>query len=173
LSDRSQYTVANKMSSSFSKLNYGVPQGSVLGPLLFLIYINDIGNIPNLPSKPILFADDANLFVKSQSIENLQIVSQEAVSKIAVWILSNRLTLNIGKTNYIIFSPRSKNASTTDLHLTINSIAIPQVNYTKFLGVFIDSKLDWTHHISELCISLRKFVGIFFIKSASLLLQMC
>src|SRR6267154_1569097 len=90
LTSRSQYTMVNGFASSLLPLTHGGPQGSVLGPLLFLIYINDIGFIPNLNVKPKLFADDTNMFIRSQNLLDLQIKCQTAINKIYEWVLANR-----------------------------------------------------------------------------------
>src|SRR3989442_11797374 len=80
----------------------------VLGPLLFLIYINDIGNIPNLPAYPKIFADDTNIFINVSSLIKLNRDCQDAIDRISDWMLANRLTVNYEKTNYMIFSPNKQ-----------------------------------------------------------------
>ena len=95
---RSQFTSINGVASSSALIDYGVPQGSVLGPLLFLLFINDIGNIPGLNEKPKLFADDTNIFVKNSTIPDLEMKCGCTIKAISQWILSNRLTVNADKT---------------------------------------------------------------------------
>src|SRR5437867_8597041 len=104
LPNRSQYVILNNAQSTMLSVDYGVPQGSVLGPLLFLLYINDIGNIPNLPAYPKIFADDTNIFINASNLIELNRNCQEAIDRISDWMLANRLTVNYEKTNYMIFS---------------------------------------------------------------------
>ncbi len=162
LEGRSQYTCINGCSSSQNVIDYGVPQGSVLGPLLFLIFINDIGFLPNLASKPKLFADDTNLFVCSPTLKDLQTKCQNSIDEIADWLLANKLTVNYDKTCYMLFTPPSLTNSCTELDLHINKQKINKVSSTKYLGVIIDENLDWKQHISGLCLELRKLTGIFY-----------
>ena len=162
LSGRSQVTMINGVSSSPHVITYGVPQGSVLGPLLFLIYINDLGFIPGLNVKPKLFADDTNLFIHSDNIPDLKTKSQTAINTIYKWLLANKLNLNIDKTFYMIFSPSNSNVSIPNLDLQINNLSINKVSHCKFLGVIIDEKLSWVPHIEDLCLCLRRYVGIFY-----------
>jgi len=162
LTSRSQYTMVNGFASSLLPLTHGVPQGSVLGPLLFLIYINDIGFIPNLNVKPKLFADDTNMFIRSQNLLDLQIKCQTAINKIYEWVLANRLTLNSDKTYYMIFSPTHAILPNSTLHLFLNNQPLNQVTSARYLGVTIDNNLDWKCHIQELCLCLRRYVGIFY-----------
>ena len=108
LSNRSQYVILNNAQSTMLSVDYGVPQGSVLGPLLFLIYINDIGNIPNLPAYPKIFADDTNIFINASNLIKLNRDCQDAIDRISDWMLANRLTVNYEKTNYMIFSPNKQ-----------------------------------------------------------------
>ena len=117
LSDRNQYTVVNGCKSALKQIVYGVLQGSVLGPLLFLIYINDIGLIPNLSSKPKLFADDTNVFIYSRDLEDLNIKCQSTIEKIADWINANKFSINCDKTCYIIVT--SIRNTSRALHLNL------------------------------------------------------
>ena len=132
ISDRSQFTIVNGEASAVSLIQYGVPQGSVLGPLLFLLYINDIGYIQGLNYKPKLFADDTNLFVHSKTISELQDKAQEAINLISTWMLANRLTVNVDKTCYMIFMPSFKNNILPNFNLTLNASLIKKVKSCKF-----------------------------------------
>jgi len=164
LSNRKQFVSLNDIQSPLSDINYGVPQGSVLGPLLFLIFINDIGKIPNLEAKPKIFADDTNMFIHGKDLPKLTELCQISIDKIFYWLTSNRLSINYDKTYYMLFSP-SKNENilpSPELSLTINNYNIKKVASTKFLGIIIDENLDWKIHLQDLCLSLRKFVGVFY-----------
>ena len=102
LHNRSQYVVYNGLQSAKFGIKCGIPQGSVLGPILFLIYINDITNVSRL-LQLLLFADDTNIFFEHRDIKALiETVNSELV-KLADWFSANRLSLNVSKTNFIIF----------------------------------------------------------------------
>src|SRR2546425_9570593 len=153
--------------SEFKQYNYGIPQGSVLGPLLFLLYINDLGNISGLPEKPRLFADDTNAFVFSRSIPELNKNCQSMLDKIFDWTLANRLNLNFDKSCYMLFIP-SSSFTNADLQLTLNGKMLARVKSTKYLGIFTDEKLNWITHIEDLCLQLRKYIVIFYKLSSKL-----
>src|SRR5437867_11982760 len=140
LTNRMQYVNVNGHRSSSDHITYGVPQGSVLGPLLFLIFINDIGflNLSNL--KPKLFADDTNAFVHSLSLTDLAAKSQNAMDNLAEWITANKLSINYDKTCYIVFSPKHSRSDDLNLNLTLNQLSIKRVPSSTYLGVIIDVK---------------------------------
>ena len=162
LTNRSQYTCVNGYNSTCMNIEYGVPQGSVLGPLLFLIFINDIGFLTNLNYKPKLFADDTNIFVNSPTLPDLQMKCQNSIDIISKWIVANRLTINLDKTCYMIFSPSQNSIGHPDLDLYLTNCKIKKVTSTKYLGITIDENLNWKEHINNLCLELRKFIGIFY-----------
>ncbi len=144
LKDRTQYVSFGSSSSSLSKIKCGVPQGSILGPLLFMLYINDLCNVSKF-LKFVLFADDTNLFTSGRDIESLCEVVNVELAKINLWFKLNKLSLNISKTNFIIFSNVSLHHKS--IGINIEGVNIVRVFETKFLGVIIDHKLNWKDHI--------------------------
>ena len=102
LTDRKQYVFYNGVSSDVKDISCGVPQGSVLGPLLFLLYINDLPNISE-KLKFYLFADDTNIYYESNNLRDLEIIVNEELKQLSLWLNLNRLALNISKTNFVIF----------------------------------------------------------------------
>ena len=107
LTKRQQIVKCNNVLSKPNTIRCGVPHGSVLGPLLFLIYINDIHKSSYL-FHYILFADDTNLFFKHKNVNQLLQIANEEISKVSDWLCSNKLTLNTSKTTFIIFKTKGK-----------------------------------------------------------------
>ena len=158
LTNRNQYVIADDHSSGMRLITCGVPQGSVLGPVLFLLYINDICNVSNL-LKFVLFADDTNIFCSSTSLHDLQYTINRELDKLFVWFSVNRLSLNLGKTNYMLFRSRQPD---NELALKINNVVLPRVAATKLLGIIIDDKLSWKPHIQSVKSKLSSVLSIMY-----------
>ena len=136
LTNREQLVSINDTLSSKLPVKCGVPQGSVLGPILFLLYINDIANSYNSRSKCFLFADDTSLFSSAKNIHELETTLNEDLCNIQEWLLCNKLSLNVSKSNCVIFCTRQKNL-TKSLTLKINNEIIQEKSYTKYLGILL------------------------------------
>ena len=146
--------------SSRHEIKYGVPQGSVLGPLLFLIYINDIQNANNTALLN-LFADDTSLFVFDKDVNNLFITCNNVLESINKWFTANKLNLSLDKCVYTYFHRKNKNL-TISQKLYINGMEIQRVETSKYLGIFIDENLTWHEHIQYIISKLLKFCSIFY-----------
>ena len=161
LSNRKQYTNIDSCSSSLGTITCGVPQGSLLGPLLFSLYINDICNASSVLSF-ILFADDTNIFYSSNNtnIQTIVNVLNVELNKVSMWLQANRLSLNLKKCTFMVFSNSKKKLNMSSCQVKINNEPIMQVSHTKFLGVYIDECLTWKFHIKELENKISKNIGI-------------
>ena len=164
LTDRTQYVEINQAKSSMASIETGVPQGSILGPLLFLIYMNDIPSTSDF-FKFILYADDTSLFnsinisLKLNVIKpNLDIINRE-IDKIYDWLAVNMLSLNVKKTKYMIFHHRNAKLP-SNISLKINSIEIERVDNFNFLGLTINEHMSWKPHIDKIANKISKFNGI-------------
>ena len=132
--------------SKLHQVGYGTPQGSCLGPLIFLIFTNDL-YLNLLHTNSILFADDTMLYYSHRKLSYAKWCIEEDLKILEDWFNTNKLTLNLSKTVAILFS-RSKN--TTKLELKVGTLHIPQVKETKFLGVWLDDRLTWNKHLNVL-----------------------
>ena len=170
LTDRKQKTVVHSYSSDETKVELGVPQGSILGPLLFILYINDISNITDLANF-YLFADDTAIVIRAPNLTELQAKLHWLLPLVATWFQCNRLSLNTTKTFYQIFS----RTPTNDLRVVINNTKIERKSTVKYLGILIDDNLKWDSHINNVSKILSRNLGVisrakFFLSSNYLLL---
>jgi len=155
LANRQQYVVMDGVSSSRSEIQCGVPQGSILGPLLFLIYINDLCSVSTL-LKGVMFADDTNFFLTGDDSGLMEVQLNRELNLISSWLRSNLLTLNLEKTVYVMFTRRKIRPINISLYGTL----INQVMDIKFLGIIIAHSLKWNLHISAVCSKMAKNIGI-------------
>ena len=157
LCNRQRYTVINNVYSCFTRVPCGVPQGSTLVPLLFLLYVNDISCV--LPGENIkLFADDTNLFISGVDVNTLNQKCNYCIDTLNQWLIVNRLHVNVDKTNIMIFSKTKAN----DICVKINDLTVTKVQYGRYLGIYLDDTLTWSHHIDTVYSKLLKYVGIFY-----------
>ena len=154
LKNRFQYTYVNGVKSNLNTLYTGVPQGSVLGPLLFLILINDLANISqNLFS--LLFADDTTFQISSNKLKDLFKLANLELEKASDWFKANKLTLNVSKTKYILFRKKNQQVDFSNLELKINGQTIERIgegctqSSFKFVGIHLDEFLSWEPHLKH------------------------
>ena len=169
LSDRQHYTRFIDTESPLADTLFGVPQGSVLGPLLFLIYVNDIVQaICGSHIRLVLYADDTNIFLIGNNKNELIVEANTVLKALNEYMKSNLLHINIGKCMYIHFSPKCRGRGDEampdfnpgDAEVNIEGISIPEVTQARFLGVTIDSELSWTPHIEKLIKKLQCSMGM-------------
>ena len=139
-------------------ISCGIPQGSVLGLLRFLLYINDFNKCSKLLDFH-LFADDSNLFYKHKNLLTLQSNINMELNNIYIWLCANKLSLNIDKSNFVIFHPPQKKLI-QDVKLTINRKELTREYSIKYLGIFIDSHLNWKSHLNYIAKKIKRSIGI-------------
>ena len=161
LSNRRQLTEFNKVQSNYRNVQHGVPQGSILEPLLFLVHINDFQNCLD-QAHSIMFADDTNIFIKHKQIDIVYDQVQCELQNIASWLSANRLSLNADKTKYTIFHIHKKSYNMQFPILRFNNKPIERVKKTPFLGVLLDENLSWKSHMLALLQKMRRNVGIIY-----------
>ena len=162
---RQKVFVAGHLSEA-AEITMGVPQGSVLGPILFLLYINDMSRSSSL-LKFVHFADDTTVFFANKCMKHVHSVMNEELIKVDEWLKSNRLSLNVSKTSYMLVS---HNANVNDANfISIRGNILNRVNCVKFLGVLLDDKLNFTSHVNNVATKISKSIGV--IRRVSHLIQ--
>ena len=157
LSNRFQSVFHNNFESDYKEIKCGVPQGSILGPLPFLICINYLPSVSKF-FLPILFADDTNLFCTGKTLNDIVKEINVELDTIYSWVKASKLSLNVDKTNFMLFTPKCFPRNMNDL--LINWSRISEVNETKFLGVIIDNKLNWSPHIVYISKKLQRALAL-------------
>ena len=161
LKGRNQKVVFNGvLSENICILDCGVPQGSILGPLLYLIYVNDFYSCLN-KSNCILFADDTTLIITAESYKELFNKANQDLLNLFSWLSVNKLTINITKTKYMVYSFSNRCILPPDeLQLVLNGITLERVENFKFLGFTIDQHLSWKSHMLQILSKIQRNLGV-------------
>ena len=158
IKDRYQYVIYNGKTSNLLEIRTGIPQGSILGPLFFSIYINDIIKASAVFNY-IMYADDTTLYCSLEDFVDCdtETAINRVLQKINLWLLRNKLTLNVDKTKFMIFHKQKK---VPNLSIALNNIAITKVDTFNYLGILLDSNLSWKSHTDMLVLKISTLIGV-------------
>ena len=151
LSNRSQVCRVSGSTSSKCTISCGVPQGSILGPLLFLIYVNDLPQCLDKTTAR-LFADDTNLTASGETITDVEIIMNSELANIKEWLMTNKLSLNVAKTEFMLIGGKQmlNKTKSTMLNIQINEKKIKQVSESTILGVNVNQHLTWKNNTEKI-----------------------
>ena len=158
LNNRSQAVNINSTLSDFRNIDIGVPQGSILGPLLFIIFVNSLPD--SVTCKCVMYADDTTLLASSSDPVTLQTELKRNLDMIANWFKSNQLTLNIYKTKLMIFGTRQALSESKNISLTYDNDNIEVVDKFKYLSIVFDPHLSWNEHVKYMSCNVSKRIGV-------------
>lgn len=155
--NRKQRVTIGKISSDLAGVNFGLPQGSALGPILFLIYFNDLLQLNLIQTMPKAFADDAVLIIHGDTWKTATEIAQKSIDQVYSWLQNNLMSFNLSKTKFLAFSFSNQTAPDVPISIKIlhcardtsqcRSSELKQVRSTKYVGVIIDDNLSWSQHI--------------------------
>ena len=156
LSDREYFVSVNGIKSTNKSVKIGVPQGSTLGPLLFLIYVNDMANSSDI-LKFSQFADDSTATHSSRKLRDTISIIETEFEKILNWLATNKLIINLKKTHIMLFTNKKR---PNEVKLNVNGSIITEETESKFLGVIVDNKLSWQPHIKYISNKISKSLSV-------------
>ena len=156
IKDRKYFVHVNGLNSETKILNNGVPQGSTLGPLLFLIYINDMVNSSNILFLT-QFADDSTITYSSINLEHAILTAEQEFNRVLDWLAANKLIINLSKTHLMLFTTRTRPET---ISIQAKGQLINEIKEVKFLGVILDSDMKWNSHIEHISKKISKSVSI-------------
>ena len=154
--NRKYFVNVNGQNSEVLVVNNGIAQGSTLGPMFFLLFINDM-KASSLLLKFIQFADDTTLIFSCANFDQMQNILESEIKKVIEWLKVNKLILNVEKTQVMLFSFKKNNPK---LSLKIGDTEIEEKSETNFLGVQLDNKLTWKAHIAHICKKVSKSIAV-------------
>ena len=154
-----QCTVSGTTMSSCSLVTSGVPQGSILGPILFLIFINDLP-LQNTESFTDLFADDTTMHTHGKNVTHVQAKLQASANTFQSWCKENKMTLNIDKTSVMTIGTNKRLSNIQDVVLYLNNTMLSNVKSQKLLGISIDNNLSWNSQINQMCKNISRKITL-------------
>ena len=153
LTNRKQYVSISGHESGLASVLYGAPQGSVLGPLLFLIYINDLNQAVKFCK--VHFSDDTNLLRFNKSVAKLNKLVKQGMKNLTVWLNANKISLNVEKTEPVPFKHQRKKLD-TEIKIKLNRKQLYPSQSVRYLGIKIDQNLNWKDHINDIAVKLNR-----------------
>ena len=157
LTGRKQVVRCNNIISESQAISIGVPQGSILGPILFLLFINDLTQFSGL-SHCNLFADDALFYISNKNVLSVESQLQQALNNVSEWYKCNKLSLNVKKSNIMLI--HRKKQINDRITINVSGTPLKQIDDVRYLGLYIDNKLQWNKHINVACKTITKKLGM-------------
>ena len=159
LRDRKQRTSCGNELSETMPIDIGVPQGSILGPLLFLVYINDLAVVIE-HCEISLYADDTVLYCFSKELHQLESKLNADLYNVGLWLTANKLTLNLTKTKSMLIGSNRKMANMSSMSVSVFDCNLDSVNTFKYLGIKLASDFTWTEHVQHILIKVNQRLSL-------------